>query len=400
MDAGCPATMPSCLGVCASTPPGCFGGQWVCTGPGYESVETRCDGFDNDCDGTVDEGCATCALDDARAQANLFSKWDVDFDSQCNTYLTTIVSGPDHVSVVPAAVAEPVATYEGNANQNMGFALVDPDPAHRRVVVAYSCCTNCGCQAQNGLTLLYTCDAGTVGCGCAGQANCPGFLEAPFLPSQSEDTGLTSNGNISISTPTGLAAGPGNTYFVGNWRPATCSLDAGCTECDPGHPGITCSPTRTACCDTSALGRLAQFTLPEAGLEPTFRVVAIWPGQAILSITSTASGDVLVGTKTPTGGAVHKHLAASGTASLLASFGTPVYSVAEDRRTGDVYLELLSGAPKLRRLSAAGAPLALPAAVPANPAENGRLEFGPDGKLYRLIGRTNAQSTLDSYPVR
>jgi hypothetical protein len=334
-----------------------------------------------------------------RVQANLFSKWDLDFDRQCNAYLTTIVSGPDHVAVVPGGSTEPVVTYVGNANQNMGFALVDPDPAHRRVVVAYSCCTNCGCQARNGLTLLYTCDAGTAGCGCAGQANCPGFLDVPFLASRPEDTSVTTNGSMAVATPTGLAAGPGSTYFVGNWRPDSCSTDAGCTACDPQHPGITCSPTRTACCDTTALGRLAQFTLPETGQEPTFRVVAIWPGEEILGITSTASGDVLVGTKAADGGALHKHSAATGAASTLATFGTPVYGLAEDRRSGEVYVELQSGTPKVRRLSATGAVLALPAAVPANPAESGRLEFGPDGKLYRLVGRTNLQSTLDSYTV-
>lgn len=36
---------------------------WRCTYPaaGYQTIETSCDGLDNDCDGVVDEGCSTCA---------------------------------------------------------------------------------------------------------------------------------------------------------------------------------------------------------------------------------------------------------------------------------------------------------------------------------------------------
>jgi hypothetical protein len=55
-------------GVCSGslTPPSrCVGGVWaVCTSSdyaqhsaSYESNESLCDGLDNDCDGTVDEGC-------------------------------------------------------------------------------------------------------------------------------------------------------------------------------------------------------------------------------------------------------------------------------------------------------------------------------------------------------
>ncbi len=46
-------------GVCLDAPSSrCVGGQWVCnlSGiPGYETVETTCDGADNDCDGQTDE---------------------------------------------------------------------------------------------------------------------------------------------------------------------------------------------------------------------------------------------------------------------------------------------------------------------------------------------------------
>jgi Notch 1 len=57
-----PATVPSCAetrGICAGRIPTCRGaGGWACDLPsGYQPIEARCDTFDNDCDGTADEGC-------------------------------------------------------------------------------------------------------------------------------------------------------------------------------------------------------------------------------------------------------------------------------------------------------------------------------------------------------
>ncbi|RME52473.1 hypothetical protein D6783_04625, partial [Candidatus Woesearchaeota archaeon] len=53
---------PSCTqeGVCAGTVSSCQGGGWVCdyaaNDPAYEQSEATCDAKDNDCDGTADEG--------------------------------------------------------------------------------------------------------------------------------------------------------------------------------------------------------------------------------------------------------------------------------------------------------------------------------------------------------
>ena len=127
--AACAGPVPTCVGICALSAPSCESGAWVCRGLGYEATETSCDGYDNDCDGTTDEGCVTCAVDETAVRANLHSIWDIDFDYSCRTYLTTLISGPDFTKVVPPMGAGgSVAQYLGNANQNMGFALVDPSP--------------------------------------------------------------------------------------------------------------------------------------------------------------------------------------------------------------------------------------------------------------------------------
>jgi hypothetical protein len=217
VDAGtCPMPIPACSGVCAATPPVCVGGAWECTGPGFEPVEVSCDGYDNDCDGSVDEGvCSTCAVPVAAIQPNLGSIWDIDFDYSCRTYLTSLISGPDFTRVVSAtrrgSRAHVLRQRQPEHGLRAGRSRSDEGSPRRHVRVL----PNLQRLRVQRLHAPLTCAPADPGCGCAGQTNFPGFLDAPFLAASLFDTSVSLNG-FAVSTPNGLAVGPGDRYYAGN----------------------------------------------------------------------------------------------------------------------------------------------------------------------------------------
>ena len=258
-----------------------------------------------------------------------------------------------------------------------------------------TCCAGCACQSVNGLTLLHTCDPSQSDCGCAGQSNCPGFLNEPFLAAGFEDTRVTMAGRA-LSSPTGLAVGPHNAYFVGNFRPRTCSNDPACDPCDPDHPDLWCSTDRPNCCDSSALGRLVQFTLPEAGQAARWRVVWILTGEHIGGLAAGRDGSVMVGTWAASGGGnLRRYDPVHRTLSLVAHYPGTVFSVTQARQSGDWYVDVQTS-PGLYRLAEDGTPLALPPGVPADPGGDGALQVGPDNHLYRVVW---SPTTLQVYPL-
>jgi len=77
--------------------------------PDYEAVETRCDDADNDCDGSVDEGCDPLSV-------ALVGHWPLDGDGQ------DLGPHQDHGTVLGAT---PTADRFGIANKAMKFTLDD-----------------------------------------------------------------------------------------------------------------------------------------------------------------------------------------------------------------------------------------------------------------------------------
>ena len=200
-------------------------------------------------------------------------------------------------------------------------------------------------------------------------------------------------------TPTSLAAGPGNTYFAGNFQAERCWAFGTCTPCDPENPDVWCTPSVSPCCDTSPLGRLAVFTLPEGDTEPAWRIAHIFEGEQIANLASARDGTLVVATlRERYYGALHRYDPVSRVATRVRDYDAPVFSVTQDRRNGDIYIEVQT-APRIRRLWEDGTERPLPPSVASDPAGDGVLQYGPDGRLYRLVGRTSSAATLGVYEL-
>ena len=137
------------------------------------------------------------------------------------------------------------------------------------------------------------------------------------------------------------------------------------------------------------------FTLPDSSGVSTWRTDAIYAGEEILGLASGRDGSVLVGTDQ---GNVYKWDPVAATSTLLQTFTGAVFTITQERPTGDWYIGVQAD-PQIVRLSEAGALLPLPSTVPPTPPGEGVLQWGPDGQLYRLQGQVSSNATLDVYPL-
>jgi hypothetical protein len=107
-DAGLPQrACPLTLGVCASAHSLLVDGGWTpCDyGPDYQSLETRCDGLDNDCDGRVDTSTPVpLPVDTWGEDGGRLSRLTLVYFSVRATDAGIVLSAPGHLSVLDATL--------------------------------------------------------------------------------------------------------------------------------------------------------------------------------------------------------------------------------------------------------------------------------------------------------
>lgn len=150
--------------------------------------------------------------------AFLKSLVDLEFDSACNAWGVTIISGQDYLrSIDPAGV---VSSYAGVTNLNMGEVSIlqnflvpksnrgawptPPPPADLEVALTYVCCAGCGCQLDSTPQGVSRFD--------------PATGQLPLvIPSMSFTTGQGPFGSVYLDTgPAGLTYGTDLVLYVGN----------------------------------------------------------------------------------------------------------------------------------------------------------------------------------------
>ena len=69
-----------------------------------------------------------------------------------------------------------------------------------------------------------------------------------------------------------------------------CTGSASCVACDLANPDHWCTPGANNCCAGHTLGRLVEFTLPEPGVAPRWRLAYDFAPEQIIGLASARDG--------------------------------------------------------------------------------------------------------------
>ena len=321
--AGCKAPLHGCTGVTCGPTGKCWGTDCPCDRPAPScapaplSELNRADFVGSLANMSDDEGA-----------------FDIDFDSGCNAYVVTMISGPDFLRQL-----EPdgtLTTWSGTTNLNMGEVAVREQLDGEvqllgQIAGTYICCATCGC-VQTGMD---------------------------------DRLGVVELDRMSASRPLPNVLPAQQTSGTGPF---------GIPQIDTGPYGLTYDGADEALYagNIDANGDFHRINLSSGTSAP----VATFPAR----VTAARAFDIPHLLVAVEGGTIYKMRTSDGMFTPWATVAGDVTSIQRDFFTGDVYAEIATTPPAIVRISADGATVGSFQQAPFL----GRIAIAPDGFLYHL----------------